>query len=250
MIDAWAPLEAEALRAAVAPAKVLAYAHRLSYSTFAPPGFIPGQTPLRHFKPPAPQELQLRSSLLHEHHRESRWLGRGQGAGGQRQPRGRAALRAAADSPRPSCVHAAGTWEAAQQAAKQQPLHRPLQQPPPAVKAEAPPARPPQPAAAPVVSAPLDISKLPPMPAGWKPGDPIPGLGPLPTLPAEEAPAAPAAAAEAEEEEEEVEAKLAPAPAALPPVSRPLSVAFDFSLNPDLMPVFDASSEEESSDSE
>ena len=72
VIDACAPLEAEIPRGApaVAPADVLAYAHRLSYSTFAPPGFLPGQTPLRHFKPPAPQELQLRSSLLHEHHRE------------------------------------------------------------------------------------------------------------------------------------------------------------------------------------
>ena len=46
----------------------------------------------------------------------------------------------------------------------------------------------------------------------------------------------------------EVEAQ--PAPAALPPASRPLSLAFDFSLNPDLTPVFDASSEEESSESE
>ena len=45
---------------------IIAYAHKLSYTTFAPPGFVPGQTALRHFKPPAPQEFQLRSSLLHQ----------------------------------------------------------------------------------------------------------------------------------------------------------------------------------------
>ena len=49
---------------------VVAYAHKLSYSTAPPPGFVPGKTPLGHFKPPAPQELQLRSSQLHQLHRE------------------------------------------------------------------------------------------------------------------------------------------------------------------------------------
>lgn len=50
---------------------ILVYAHKLSYTTFAPSGFVPGQTALRHFKPPAPQDLQLRSSLLHQF--QSEW---------------------------------------------------------------------------------------------------------------------------------------------------------------------------------
>lgn len=54
---------------------IIAYAHRLSYTTFAPPGFVPGQTQLRHFKPPAPQDFQLRSSLLHQFQRG--WMGCG-----------------------------------------------------------------------------------------------------------------------------------------------------------------------------
>ena len=56
------PMSMNAQRAA----EVVAYAHRLSYTTSAPPGFVPGQTPLGHFKPPAPQDAQLRSCQLHE----------------------------------------------------------------------------------------------------------------------------------------------------------------------------------------
>lgn len=51
---------------------VITYAHKLSYTTFAPPGFVPGQTALGHFKPPAPQDLQLRSSQLHQFQSEPR----------------------------------------------------------------------------------------------------------------------------------------------------------------------------------
>ncbi|GAB4822102.1 hypothetical protein N2152v2_009148 [Parachlorella kessleri] len=50
--------------------RVITYAHKLSYTTFAPVGFVPGQTALRHFKPPAPQDFQLRSSLLHQFQRD------------------------------------------------------------------------------------------------------------------------------------------------------------------------------------
>ena len=46
--------------------RLVTYAHKLSYTTFAPPGFVPGQTPLRNFRPPAPQDWQLRASLLHQ----------------------------------------------------------------------------------------------------------------------------------------------------------------------------------------
>lgn len=46
--------------------ELIAFAHRLSFTTAAPPGFIPGETPLGLFKPPAPQDVQLRSSMLHQ----------------------------------------------------------------------------------------------------------------------------------------------------------------------------------------
>ncbi|KAK9809665.1 hypothetical protein WJX73_002030 [Symbiochloris irregularis] len=44
--------------------QVITYAHKLCFTTFAPPGYSQ-QTPLRHFRPPAPQEWQMHSSLLH-----------------------------------------------------------------------------------------------------------------------------------------------------------------------------------------
>ena len=55
---------------------LLSYAHRLSYSSSAPLGFQPGQ-PLYFFKPPAPQEAEMRASQLHSFAREratGRWL--------------------------------------------------------------------------------------------------------------------------------------------------------------------------------
>lgn len=45
---------------------VITYAHKLSYTTFAPAGFVLGTTPLHLHKPPAPQEAQLRSCQAHE----------------------------------------------------------------------------------------------------------------------------------------------------------------------------------------
>uniref|UniRef100_A0A2C9V8V5 Mediator of RNA polymerase II transcription subunit 4 n=1 Tax=Manihot esculenta TaxID=3983 RepID=A0A2C9V8V5_MANES len=44
---------------------ILSYAHRISYSTFAPPDFGAGQAPLRGALPPAPQEEQMRASQLY-----------------------------------------------------------------------------------------------------------------------------------------------------------------------------------------
>ncbi|KAF9593409.1 hypothetical protein IFM89_022688 [Coptis chinensis] len=44
---------------------ILSYAHRISYTTFAPPEFGAGQGPLRGALPPAPQEEQMRASLLY-----------------------------------------------------------------------------------------------------------------------------------------------------------------------------------------
>lgn len=44
---------------------IISYAHRISYTTFAPPEFGAGQAPLRGALPPAPQEEQLRASQLY-----------------------------------------------------------------------------------------------------------------------------------------------------------------------------------------
>ncbi|CAH9061400.1 unnamed protein product [Cuscuta europaea] len=44
---------------------ILSYAHRISYSTFAPPEFGAGSGPLRGALPPAPQEEQMRASQLY-----------------------------------------------------------------------------------------------------------------------------------------------------------------------------------------
>ncbi|GAB2226930.1 hypothetical protein Droror1_Dr00008728 [Drosera rotundifolia] len=44
---------------------ILSYAHKISYTTFAPPEFGAGQAPLRAALPPAPQEEQMRASQLY-----------------------------------------------------------------------------------------------------------------------------------------------------------------------------------------
>ncbi|XP_077237050.1 hydroxyproline-rich glycoprotein family protein [Tasmannia lanceolata] len=44
---------------------ILSHAHRISYTTFAPPEFGAGQAPLRGSLPPAPQEEQMRASQLY-----------------------------------------------------------------------------------------------------------------------------------------------------------------------------------------
>ncbi|GER57305.1 mediator of RNA polymerase II transcription subunit [Striga asiatica] len=45
--------------------EILSYAHKISYTTFAPPEFGSGQGPLRGALPPAPQEEQMRASQLY-----------------------------------------------------------------------------------------------------------------------------------------------------------------------------------------
>lgn len=45
--------------------ELVAYAHRISYTTFAPPEFADGQNPLRNALPPAPQDEQMRASQLY-----------------------------------------------------------------------------------------------------------------------------------------------------------------------------------------
>ncbi|KAI4324715.1 hypothetical protein MLD38_030175 [Melastoma candidum] len=44
---------------------VISYAHRISYTTFAPPEFGAGTAPLRGALPPAPQDEQMRASQLY-----------------------------------------------------------------------------------------------------------------------------------------------------------------------------------------
>lgn len=44
---------------------ILSYAHKISYTTFAPPEFGAGLAPLRGALPPAPQEEQMRASQLY-----------------------------------------------------------------------------------------------------------------------------------------------------------------------------------------
>ncbi|WPT14087.1 Mediator of RNA polymerase II transcription subunit 4 [Picochlorum sp. SENEW3] len=44
---------------------ILAYSHRLSYTSFAPPGYIPGKSMLYMHKPPAPQTAQFQNSILY-----------------------------------------------------------------------------------------------------------------------------------------------------------------------------------------
>ncbi|WJX30245.1 Mediator of RNA polymerase II transcription subunit 4 [Trifolium repens] len=44
---------------------ILSYAHKISYTTFAPPEFGAGQAPLRGALPPAPQDEQMRASQLY-----------------------------------------------------------------------------------------------------------------------------------------------------------------------------------------
>ena len=44
---------------------ILSYAHRISYTTFAPPEFGAGTAPLRGAMPPAPQDEQMRASQLY-----------------------------------------------------------------------------------------------------------------------------------------------------------------------------------------
>ena len=45
--------------------QLLDYAHRLAYTTFAPPGHTAGQPLPPNFRPPAPQDWQMRASQLH-----------------------------------------------------------------------------------------------------------------------------------------------------------------------------------------
>lgn len=139
--------------------ELISYAHCLSFTTRAPPGFVPGQSQLGQFQPPAPQELQFRSSQLHE-------------AARQHQERQRAAKQAVA----------------AAAAAAQQPAPRPA----PAATAAAAVSE-----VFPELSPEQAKAILASMPAGWKPGDVVALPGEPVAAAAAAAPATSAAAAKA-----------------------------------------------------
>ncbi|KAH7619347.1 hypothetical protein Ndes2526B_g06317 [Nannochloris sp. 'desiccata'] len=201
--------------------ELVAYAHRLSFTTSAPPGFVPGQTPLLHFKPPAPQDIQLRSSALHQFQREY-------------ELRIKEGERAVAYSAEKKAT----------------------------TKPALPPAGTAEPKHAPTAAASLNLAgilrTLPPMPAGWKPGDPIPGL-----VDSEGAVAPTAAAGVTIEDTTPISVPISSAasppppqqqgPTAVPitaPVAagpRPIA-AFDFALNPDMELEFDVGDSSDSDD--
>ncbi|MCO5587427.1 hypothetical protein L7F22_041376 [Adiantum nelumboides] len=147
----------DSLGTSIDVAELVAYAHRISYTTFAPPEYATGQFPLRGAFPPAPQDEQMRASLLYH----------------------------AADIdigiPKPSVVPVSPTTvidasDANKVKGEESPQSLKL---PSAVGLPAPPPgwRPGLPVELP--------TGLPPMPPGWKPGDPIPlppGLD-IPLLP-------------------------------------------------------------------
>lgn len=51
---------------------IITYSHKICYTTFAPPRYRAGVTVLHNFRPPMPQERQLRASQLHAHRSEYR----------------------------------------------------------------------------------------------------------------------------------------------------------------------------------
>eukprot|EP00250_Pteridium_aquilinum_P011203 c19901_g1_i1 orf=132-998(+) len=133
-------------------AELVAYAHRISYTTFAPPEYATGLVPLRGAFPPAPQDEQMRASLLY--HTADIDIG----------------------IPKPSIVAASPiplneTSDAIKVKGEESPLKLPsgigISVPPPGWRPGELP------------------TDLPPMPPGWKLGDPIPlplGLD-IPPLP-------------------------------------------------------------------
>ncbi|KAL4429587.1 hypothetical protein ABPG77_008636 [Micractinium sp. CCAP 211/92] len=117
---------------------LLSYAHRLSYSSSAPLGYQPGQ-PLLFFRPPAPQEAEMRASQLHAFNRE--WEERQQALQVQQVAAARDAAVPAGAAPTAAAVaQAPAGGDLAALAAKHG----------------------------------LDVQQLlASMPPGWKPGDPI-----------------------------------------------------------------------------
>ncbi|OAY77700.1 Mediator of RNA polymerase II transcription subunit 4 [Ananas comosus] len=154
--DAGAAPEPEfALRSGLDLQEILAYAHRISYTTFAPPEHGAGLAPLRGALPPAPQDNEMRASQLY-HFADL-------DVGVPKKPteaKDRAAAAAAAAEPMEALMEPT-------------PPREELPTPPPGV-AIPPPLLP---IAVPPgwrKGMPVELpSEIPPVPPGWKPGDPI-----------------------------------------------------------------------------
>ncbi|BDA44982.1 probable mediator of RNA polymerase II transcription subunit 4 at C-terminar half [Coccomyxa sp. Obi] len=154
---------------------IITYAHKLCYTTFAPPGYQAGVTDLRHFRPPMPQEWQLRASQLHQF----------------------AGVKMGGSKEQEITADVAGSVQGTV-------------------------------SAAPAVPDGEVLADLPPMPPGWKPGDPIPGA---------ELKGGQASVSDPSKQKDQQ--PKAPAPPSA-------NAAFDFILNPDWEAVEEDFSEDES----
>ncbi|GLJ45184.1 hypothetical protein SUGI_0951100 [Cryptomeria japonica] len=126
--------------------EIISYAHRISYTTFAPPEFASGQAPLRGAIPPAPQDEQLRASLLYQFADLDV---------GIPKETSTEALPVAILEPPPESM-----------------TDNPIL--PEVIPGVPVPAMPPgwRP------GMPIELPPMPPMPPGWKPGDPVPSPPP------------------------------------------------------------------------
>ncbi|KAG0476103.1 hypothetical protein HPP92_012944 [Vanilla planifolia] len=129
---------------------ILAYAHRISYTTFAPPEHGAGLAPLRGALPPAPQDNQMRASQLYHF----------------------ADLDVGIRKKVPDAKEGA-TQKTTEVLFEPTPPREevPLHIPPPMLPITVPPGW--------KKGMPVELPReLPPVPPGWKPGDPVP-LPPL-----------------------------------------------------------------------
>ncbi|GAQ84066.1 Hydroxyproline-rich glycoprotein family protein [Klebsormidium nitens] len=134
----------------IAIGDIVSYAHKISYSTFAPPSFITNQELPPGFQPPAPQAEHMRASALYQFSDEEL---------GFRPVPSATPLELKAPEPSASAPEA-------------------LPKPPPGWKPGMPVELPPMPPGwkpgMELPPPPLALANLPPMPPGWKPGDPVP----------------------------------------------------------------------------
>eukprot|EP00850_Spirogloea_muscicola_P024333 SM000654S20149 [mRNA] locus=s654:25:1538:+ [translate_table: standard] len=198
-----------AMPRAVDNSALVAYAHRVSYTTLAPPEVGQGAAPGHGVLPPAPQEEQMQATLLYRYANVD--LGVGPPVALQLSE---AAPLIAEELPLGPAEPPPG-WQPEMQ----------LPGLPPAALAKPPPMppgwRP---------GMPLPDLELPPMPPGWKPGDPLP-LPPLPLAPI----AAPVSKLEAVPANQQAQLQQLPPQRSTPPPQGVIHVPFvQLDLNPEL----------------
>ncbi|KAL1541270.1 Mediator of RNA polymerase II transcription subunit 4 [Salvia divinorum] len=140
---------------------ILSYAHKISYTTFAPPEFGAGQGPLRGALPPAPQDEQMRASQLYNFADLDIGLPKTE----EGKEKIIDALIETPAAPPAESIPPLASLSAIQG------LNPSTLVAPPGWKPGMP------------VELPIDLSALPPPPPGWKPGDPLPPLDALPLPP-------------------------------------------------------------------